>query len=94
MVKVDRDGRSLPIHMRVILAALAGLGRLGVLGSIVVWGAISGLLMGGLWLLGKPFEWKFILAFALIGPVMFGLIDLIMGSGDRPASKASKPEQE
>ena len=94
MVKVDRDRRPLPIHARLMLAALAGLGRLGILGSIIVWGSISGLLMCGLWLIGKPFDWKFILAAALIGPVIFGLIDLMMGAGDRLASKASKPEQE
>ena len=61
------------------------LARLGFLGSMLIYGAIAGILaLVILSLSGRLiFDWKFVIAFSVGGPLIVGLIDYLICRNDR-----------
>lgn len=93
MTELDRDGRPLPMHLRALLGGLRLLTRLGFFGSVIVHGVVAMMVVGVFHLLGRPFlDWRFVLAYAFIGPIIFGGIDRLVCMNDPPASKPHESE--
>ena len=88
MVSVDREHKPNAWARAWALATvrvISFLARLGFLGSMLIYGAIAGILALVIWSLsGRTiFDWKFVIAFSVGGPLIVGLIDYLICRNDR-----------
>ena len=88
MVSADPDHRPnarARAWARATASVMSILARLGFLGSMLIYGAIAAILSLAIWgLSGRTiFDWKFVIAVSVGGPLVVGLIDYIICRNDR-----------
>ena len=88
MVSVDPDHKPNPWTRAWALATLSVLrflARLGFLGSMLIYGAIAGISALVIWgLSGREiFDWKFVIAFSVGGPLIVDFFDYLICRNDR-----------
>ena len=85
---VDQDYKPNRLARAWVLATvhvISFLARLGFLGSMLIYGAIAGLLALVIWSLSGRliFDWKFVIAFSVGGPLFVGFVDYLVCRNDR-----------